>query len=513
MWAEAFPFLNSKNLLDKASDGPSKEIEGIEWEGREDLRKAAFSGSMREFSTALLDAEILDHKSVNLQGASIWFPYGMELRRSFDNVVGDTYRKSGIEEFHYPSLVPESIFSPLDGLYSLKNKTLLVGTEEEMQRNEPRGVMSPTGEATIYHHWSKYLRNRTLPFRMYRNATYFRPVSHQAGMGIFNAMEATGVYEFHAAYANREPIDSELNRYQQMLQGIFSHFRLPVVWSLRPSWTNNGAISVGTYGADTILPNETSLQIGALYDQDSIFSKRFGIFSNLSGSREPTKQIAGYCSRRVLTSQLMTACSAFGHLFIHPSFAPIQTAIIFHRKTTDQRIWNEFSEAVSTAKDVRLSVNVEESPKRLTQFVKKMSDKGVPLIAVIQDKRTENDQYCLILIRSDLKREAKVRFSSLNEFPIALIKSALTKISSDSDITFAKYFEDRVTEVDEIDDLKKKDFANLIVLPLSIDEQSVRQLESSINGEILGFIQAETLKKCAIRGDKVYSRAILCRRF
>lgn len=513
MSIQELPFLNSRELLQRPSKTSTPEIDGVEWQSGADLKGTNFSGSLRDFSTALLNGEILDHKTVMLQGASIWLPYGMELRRQFDNVVGETYRRAGIEEFHYPSLVPESIFRPLDGLYNLKNKTLLVNTEEEMQRNEPRGVMSPTGEATIYHHWSKYLRNRPLPFRMYRNATYFRPVSHQAGMGIFNAMEATGVYEFHAAYANRDPINAEIANYQRMLQSIFALFRLPVVWSMRPPWTNNGAISIGTYGADAILPNETSLQIAALYDQDSIFSRRFDIRSAVSGSNEPTKQIAGYCSRRVLTSQLMTAWSAFGHMFVHPSFAPVQTAIVFHQKTTDERTWTTFSNAVTSSGEMRVSVSSEESPKKLTQTVKRLSDKGVPLIAVIQDKRAEDDQYCLILIRSDLKKEVKVRFPSLSEFPMALLKCALEKIASDSDITFDNYFKRRISEVESLDELRKNNLANLVVIPLTFDEKSVKELESSINGEILGFVLADEEKKCAINGDNTYSRAVLCRRF
>ena len=217
--------------------------------------------TLREFAAALKEAGIADNRAINLYGATVWLPYGMRLRNEFERQVSQTYERFGFEPFAYPSIVPDSVFKPLENLYDLKDKVLRIGTDSEVASGRHRAALSPTGEATIYFHWSSYIREAGLPLRMYRNATYFRPVRHQAGMGLFNAMEATGVFEFHAAYADESCLESEVATHLRMLDEVFASFHIPRIWSLRPRWTNNMAASSRTLAADTLLPTGTSLQI------------------------------------------------------------------------------------------------------------------------------------------------------------------------------------------------------------------------------------------------------------
>lgn len=461
--------------------------------------KAAAGITLKNFSNYLKSASILDNTTINMQGSTVWLPYGMKLRKIFDQVISDIYESYKIDPYYYPSLVPTEIFEPLDGLYSLKNRILCVGTEDEIEKGKYRAVLSPTGEATIYHHWMKYIKHQPLPLRMYRNASYFRPVSQQAGMGIFNAAEATGVFEFHAAYKERSEIESEINNYYAMLEEVFNFFHVPRIWSLRPRWTNNTAISLATYGVDTILPNNTSLQIGALYDQDTIFSSRFDIFITEHGKKQHTRQIAGFCSRRLLLSQLMMSCSALGRFFVHPNFSPVQVAIIFQKKSFDaDKVKNLFGRI---GQAVRYVFDVCDSSHKAAQLQKNYQDKGVPLIVLIQDKRQDHDEYNIVFQRGDNRQEAQIRIDDIDGSICDLMSVALFEIGAFADNKLNDYF--------------NAQFSNDVVkiIPLAYEENAVRQVEKSIKGEIIGFIVADDKQKCAVTQQDVLTRAVLCRRF
>jgi hypothetical protein len=468
---------------------------------------------MSGFSAALREGDFLDNRAIELAGAAVWLPYGMELRRLFDNFVSERYDHHGLKEFHYPTLVPHHTFTPLKQLYDLDNKILLVGTQQEIDAGRPRGALSPTGEATIYRHWADYIGLTGLPLRMYRNATYFRPISHQAGMGIFNSMEAGGVFEFHAAYASRSWIEAEINAYHAMLEDILEHYRVERIWSLRPPWTNNAAVSVHTFGVDTLLPGGTSLQVAAIYDQDTVFSKIFGICVPPHKNEEYTRQVAGYCSRRLLMSRLYGAYGAFGKLFLHSNMSPLQVGVIFHIRDSAQSELTALAKELRGEHNLRISIRVCRDPAEVNSERKMLNAKGVPLVAIVQDRRFASDPFNVVVIRGDNLQEFRVALGDLGKSCAELIVGALKEVDHQSDMAIADLFSSGFGEpVERLDQIR--DAGRIVsLIPLTFEESAVRAVENKGAGEILGFVRDEVERGCVHTGKRTPGLAVFCRRF
>lgn len=497
------------------TSSPVSHSSDIKWEPDPGAAQYTYKAlSLKEYANYLNAADILDNSAINLAGAAVWMPYGLKLRKIFDQFISDVFEAYGLSQFNYPSLLPADMYDPLAGLYDLTNKMLCTGTEEEINNRKYRAVLSPSGEAPIYTHWSKYIKGRKLPLKMFSNSVYFRPVGHQAGMGIFNSAEASGVFEFHAAYEDRSHIDKEIVSYQLMLEEVFTFFRIHRIWSLRPRWTNNAAVSLYTFGADTILPNNTSLQIGAIYDQDSIFSERYNIYTSKDGTKNFTKQISGFCSKRLLLCQLMIAGSVMGRFFIHPHFSPLQTAIIFQKKTMPAGDIDQTIEKIKSALHLRHTFDVCDTPDGAGKLYNHYRSKGVPLIVRIQDRRDRQDRYKIILYRNDNGAGYGMLTDDIMPVLPGLISVAISDIIAYSDEKTDNYFHSKFTGDIITTEAEMHSSSQMVkTFPLSFTEANVRYIEQTNKGEIIGFVRTGSNYKCILTSGNVNTLGILCRRF
>lgn len=487
----------------------------LPWQETATFQKAFSDLNLTKFAQLLKKADIVDNRAIDLSGSSIWLPYGIKLRRLYEDFISGKYEENGLAEYQYPSLVPYSIFQPIESLYNFENKLLRIQTRRDVESPDQDTILSPTGEASIYSHWRTHIKEKGLPIRMFRKASYYRPIRRKSGMGIFNSPESTGVFEFHAAYLEQKEIPPEIDRYQIMLSEIFDHLMVPYVWSLRPKWTNNHAVSNGTYGADTILPNGTSMQIGSIYDQGRIFSERYDIYKKVDGQKKYTEQIAGYCSCKALLSQIYTMSFLSNRFLIQPRIAPVRAAVIFKQGDFDENSCKDFVAGLENEPKHRYKLFVLKIADKSKSIMREMNDKGVPLIVVVNGKRSEKDCYQITFYRQDKGEEAKIKLERLDRADFYRhIEDVLSDIETYCMQKCSDYMNEKFMQA-YIQDKKNlmSSSSDIRLFPLVCEENQIKEIEGELSGEIIGFVEDDRDAQCILTGKMVRERAIFCRRF
>lgn len=459
--------------------------------------------TLGDFSRALARAEVLDNGLVDLPGAVVALPYGVELLNRFRDRVHAVYRSHGLDEHEFPMLAPLSVLAPAAELLDLRGKLLYAGSDADLANGGPGMALLPTGEAAVYASWAKRVRSRgDLPIRMYRRARYFRPVSRgrHAGRGVFYAMEHDDVFEFHCAYADDAEMRAELPRWWQMLGDVAGALHLPVLWSTRPPWTNRHEVAEWALAGDVPLPIRATTQVGSLYNQGTRFSRPYGIGFREDGELHLTAQLAGYVSRRLLLVHLLLGMRAGGELFLHPDVAPAQVVVVL--RGGDDGMHGEIAAGlVGQLEDagVRARLVSAESPGRLRSELSRWSTRGVPLIVLLFAPREEGEPFRVVVRRADTGEEAVLPEGAGGL--VSRCRELLAEVGESWDRRTQQFVAGRLVETGTAASLHEAlADRRVAVAPLAIEEEVVREVDGWRSGEVLGFCRTERLRPCVVSG-------------
>jgi hypothetical protein len=453
------------------------------------------------FSAALARAGILDNTVVDLAGSVVALPYGVALLHRFRDRVHAIYRAHGLEEHEYPELVPASALLPVEELFDLSGKILHVGASPGAT-GEPGLALLPTGEAAIYGHWAKSVRNRgDLPIRAYRRARYFRPVSRgrHAGRGLFYAMEHDDIFEFHCAYESCDELRGELRRHWKVLRTVLEAMHVPALWSTRPPWTNRQEVADWAVAADVPLPTLATTQVASLYNQGTRFSEPFGIGFREHGEMHHTFQLSGYVSRRLLLVHLLLGMRPSGRFFLHPDLAPVQVAVLLRAAREPDVLAGEALVQQLGAEGVRAQLTALDRPARVAAALESWSARGAPIVAMLFGAAEPGEPFRVVLRRSDSEQEA--------ELPAGTDGLALTcrcllgEIAAGWRRHVELFVAGRVVEVADADATREATGERLVaVCPLAVGEDTVREIGTWGTGEVLGFCGAREARPCVLTG-------------
>ncbi len=465
------------------------------------------------FSAALNKADIVDIKSISAPGAQIWLPYGNLILNKFRDHVRTVYQSAQLEEYSYPLVVPTEIYSPTDHFHRVKEKILYVQSqsiEHTTDYTRNNFALNPTGESSIYWHWSSLVKKQQLPIRMYQRTSYFRPLPSNVAGGLFKGLEARDVFEFHCCHVNQEKMAEDIISNTQMLKTLYDTLDIPVIWSTRPLWTNNYKVHNGAFAADLYLPIGKTVQLSAVYQQDQIFSESYNIKVRQNGAENYTYHTTGYCSQRAMLAAILLASGAAGRLIIPATIAPHPIEIILN--------WDDKEKDVLACKikeNLSLIPRVLtcSSQKEITQALRKSSRQGILLTALIQNKRTINDKYKIILIRRDTNQEATVMMKELDLEFYRMIKDLMAQINQNISSLSREHVKKSIVHINNIKEIGDiKSHRGITIAPLKADETSVRFLESKIRGEVIGFVKSANDLPCLITDEIVATKAIIAKR-
>ncbi len=465
-----------------------------------------------KFSAALKRANILDNKAVDLPGNLVILPYGMKLIKLFSKHIETAFEQYGLQEHSYPLTAPIDSFEAEKKIFNLKDKILYIANDSELESGSPRGVLCPTGEATIYTHWSKEITTSSdLPITLYQKTNYFRPFSSgkHTGKGIFRALEAGDIFEFHSCFATKEQALFNLRKYYNMLCEISNKLHVPTLWTLRPPWTNNENLYEWSMGGDVPLPTGNTVQTATLYNQGDVFSKAYNITFKTDNKSHYTQQVTGCVTRRLILAHLMLGMDVEGNLFVHPDLSPTQVSIIFKKNNNVHN--SSISNFIhSVAVKYRVSSVISNDKKVIIKHKNQNLCQGVPLEIFIQDKRDSTDKYKIVFTRCDTFEKSEVYVDSLDGI-IHIIPSIMQMIGITFKQKVDKFYKNQllqVTTIEQLSSAKNK----LKLFPLLFDKKCCLDIEKMCNGEILGFLETEDTGKCILTGKKTKYTAVLSRR-
>ena len=502
-------------LMTYELEPPSRD--GIVWEahdGKHPRSERRKSGSLLErFSSSLLAGGYYDCRSIPLNGAVVTLPRGVEIYRAFKELVDSQYRAEGLDEFFYPTLLPLSLLESSETVFSTRNRLFKVGTDDDFENCTPVAALSPTGEAAVYTHWSKMIRlHEDLPIKMYREASYFRPRGNavSTGSSIFRALEATGVFEFHCCFANAAQAAEPAQGLTRMLREICRELNLPVLWSIRPTWTNNASVAESTLAADLHLPLGKTVQVAALYDQAQRFSSAYGVTYAYRGRIEHTYHLAGFCSKRMVSSLLLLSLLESGRMACPPSWAPSQLGVITKKADSEQAMEIDRLRSRLAKVPFRVLDAAVTEGMRVGKAVDYCKQIGVPLSLVIDC--SSPPEYRCVFTRTDTDHEARLTLADLDRIP-SLVEAILAdlecswRVSTCSRARDSLHFAYHRRELGSI-----LEMGRIAVCPLKPEETVIREIESRIPGEVLGFVRSDNEHPCLISGEQGQTMGYIARR-
>ncbi|WP_281886257.1 hypothetical protein [Paenibacillus sp. YYML68] len=498
----------------KVEPPPEREhVNNVKWTRKDensneliiaDGKKKSFN--MGKFSKALKVNDVLDNETITLPGSMIILPYGVRLLDQFIAIVKNTYRKYALQEYNYPVIAPKEIYEKQSQIMNLENKLLYVGTSGDFLNHSPRGILNPTGEATIYTHWRTLIRTKEdLPLKMYRRASYFRPFSKgkHSGRSIFKSLESGDVFEFHLCYPSLKDSLGEMEQFKMMLDEISNIISVPTIWSLRPPWTNNENIAHWTIGGDVPLPLGNTVQTCCLYNQGQIFSEKFDIKYKQGNEYIHTSHITGAITRRILLTHLLLGMRTSGDLFLHPNIAPDQVNILF-RPGLEEDCPEEIQYVYQQLQIRSIRVNFKKFMKK-NEFIKELKlnkRSGVPVQVIVYGKREADERVRVIIIRSDTLEEANISEMDLSQLPF-LVEELIDEIGAFYQKSVREFYNRQVVfaenKVEVIEFLAEK---KVVSCPLDFSNEKVLEIANYHMGEVLGFVHESEEKTCVLSGSK-----------
>jgi hypothetical protein len=463
------------------------------------------------FSSALRSAGLFDNLGCTLPGAVIALAKGQSLVRLFSRLVREHYDRAGLAEFDYPCIASITDLGPFDEVFPSRHRVLYVGTQDDLERREPRAFLLPTGEPIIYSHWRRSVRRASdLPIQMYRCARFLRPWSaSKTGRTIFNSLEGVDTFEFHCCYEPSQ-VKAAAERLYAMLRSLVSHLCLPVLWSTRPPWTNHGQVSRATIGGDAPLPSGTSLQIATMYDQGTIFSDQFKIlYEDERGSRRAPHHLTGAVSRRLLITHLLFGMFTDGCFQVHPHLSPCQVQVVVrHTERDSVGTLSEFARDLES-RDIRVATTIADSRKELARALRRGKQLLAPLTVVLWGRRSADDKVRVMLRRNDTAAELRLEADDLTSIPSGVVHDALADIAADQAWRAVVYLSGRCLEAQATDVRDLLTNRYVAIAPLRFDAETVSVVSGWKQGEVLGFLANPEPQSCIITGQPTKTWAYL----
>ncbi|WP_196486436.1 hypothetical protein [Burkholderia cepacia] len=469
--------------------------------------------SLGELTRRLNRAEICDSDIIAVPGAIVVLPWGVALCERFAQFVRDIYGELELQEYAYPQVVPESCFSPMADLLDLQRCLLHVGTDQDSMEGRTRGVLTPTGEQVIANHWQHAVsRSDMLPIRLYQRARYFRPISSadRSGKGVFSALEAPDVFEFHCCHATEAGASDDIRRLVRGLLEISDALPIPQFIGVRPPWGNRNDLYEWGVGGDTPLLSGECVQTSAAYFQGQRLSRRYDIGFGKKEQRQHAWQVDGFVSRRMMYAQLGLSTLADGSLIVHPNLAPIQIAILARSQFESERQALQLAFEGIKSRGLRVTIDFASDAHVMSARIKQLRARGVPLLLLYFGRRHVEDAARIRLCRPDNEQELVI--DENDDLPEVLLMALADVEASVNQLVHSQVrsliaFAQTETQAKEMLAARK-----CVVAPIAPTRANVEAVASWRMGELCSFAATEDVAPCIFSGKPTRARALLSRR-
>lgn len=460
-------------------------------------------GDLGRFGQNLRHAGLFDHTALDLPGAVVTLPAGLELLRHYCSLVREFYTSIGLVEYDYPSLTSIEAVESFSEVHPAMDSILFVGLRSDLAESRACGALLPTGEPVIYQHWRGLVRDELdLPLTMFRRATFFRPWSStRRGGSIFRSLEGSDTFEFHCCY---RPSDAAAGavRLFEMLQQLTGELGVPTFWSTRPPWSNNASVCRVAIGGDCPIPTGATLQIATLYDQRDRFSSSFGIrYRDSKGDQVAPWHVVGAVSRRLLMTHLLLGMCTDGSFIVHPRISPSHVHLITRRTSLDSDQISAPVESQLAREALRVKHTVVDGARELRRALRRKQRLLATLTVVVQGRRSPTDDIRVIVRRNDNGSEYYLRFQGTWDTAGPTIREAIYDVQDSFQERMSRYAQSRSHRATSLDDARRALASRLVVIAsMDFVRSSVETVSGWRQGEILGFVHSDGDEPCVLSG-------------
>jgi len=458
----------------------------------------------------LQNAELVDDR-YNIKGFVIIRPWLMDIIDKIYGIWEPELKKTGHSKTLLPTLIPEENFE--------KEKEHVEGFAPEVfwvthggeTKFDRKLALRPTSETAFYSMFPLWIRSyEDLPLKLFQSCSAFRYETKATKplirMREFLWIEAHDAFVDEAGAANQVKEDIEITR------KVHKCLNIPSLFFKRPEWDKfKGAVD--TFASDTILPDNKRLQVATNHNLGQNFSGPFGIKFTDKNEKEKFVYQTCYGPGIIRTAATIISLNSDDFGLVLPfSIAPIQIVIVPILKKDHEQEILDYCKQIE-GKLTGYTVKIDDKSEGVGSKFYKWEIKGVPVR--IEVGLREVQEGTVSLFRRDKREKSSVKVDDI----IVKIKEA----ESDMERVLAKrasdYFNDKTSEAETIEDLKKKIERGFVKVPFcsrGLDGKSCAENIKEI-AEIAGTIYPDEerpkCKKCIVCGKEAKEYVYCCRSY
>ncbi len=453
------------------------------------------------YTNIVQKAELADLRS-NVKGFVVFQPWSVLSMEKMFKYLEQTLQRKSHKPYWFPTLIPESNLTKESKHIKGFTPEVFWVTHGGKRKLEERYALRPTSETVFYQMFAQWIRSyKDLPFKTYQRANVFR-YETKATRPFLRSREFHWV-ETHCAHATEKDallqVQEDMETTKEVLHDIFS---LPFLFFERPSWDRfPGAHR--TFAADVLNPDGKVVQQPSTHIISQEFSKAFDVKFINKNEKEQYAWITCYgpAISRIFASIIAVHGDNQGLKFPW-KIAPIQVIIIPIGK--EEKITKETEKITKELESNKISVEIDNSEKRLGEKFYFWEMKGVPLRIEIGNKELKENS--LTIFRRDKNQKEAVKRKDLLKYIEKTSKEIDTNLTKQADKLFDNKLINTTTKLEIKKVISAGKIARCGFCSVEKDgEKCAEVVEKETGAEVRGTKLNEKNKdfsKCIICGKK-----------
>lgn len=404
-------------------------------------------------------ANMADHSAV--RGCMVIKPYGFAIWENMRDQLDHMFKETGHVNASFPLFIPKSFLSKeakhVDGFA----KECAVVTHHRLMNNpdgegivvdpdaklEEELIVRPTSETIIWNTYKDWIQSyRDLPLLINQWANVVR---WEMKTRLFLRTAEFHWQEGHTAHAtSQEAVDETVQMLNIYATFAEEYMAMPVIKGVKTA-NERFAGAEDTYTIEALMQDAKALQAGTSHFLGQNFAKAFDVkFANENNKEEYVWATSWGVSTRLIGGLIMTHSDDEG-LVLPPKLAPTQVMIIPVPKP-DDTINAAVDTVMAALKAKGIRVKYDDDPKKRPGF--KFAEHemhGIPVRIAIGKRDLEKN--VVEVARRDTKEKTSVPMDGIDDY----IEQLLVDIQQNLFDRAAKFRDDRITNVDNMDEFKE----------------------------------------------------------
>ncbi|WP_456366712.1 proline--tRNA ligase [Thermococcus sp.] len=466
------------------------------------VKREKWSKEFSEWYNEVIETAGIQDKRYPVKGMNIWLPYGLKIMRNIERFIHEEMGRTGHEEVMFPALIPESEFQKeTEHIKGFEDEVYWI-THAGLDPLDVRLILRPTSETAMYSMFSLWIRSHAdLPFKVYQIVNVYRYETKHT-RPLIRVREISRFFEAHTAHDSYEDAERQIREDLEIFDRLAKFLALPYIVSRRPEWDK----FPGAYyslGAEVMMPDGRTLQIGTMHNYRQNFSRAYNIqYETEDGEHEYVHQTTFGMSERLLAAVIAIHGDDNG-LVLPPTIAPIQVVIVpIPKKDAKVDVFAYAREIAEELRNAGIRVHVDERDIRPGRKYYDWELKGVPVRIEVGPRDVEGGK-AVVARRDTLTKEVVER-----EGLVEAVRETLDGIMENLYNRANELLESHIKRVDTIEEAKNvfEDRRGVVEIPWCGSEECGLKMEEELDAKMLGIpypletARAPEGKKCPVCG-------------